>query len=147
MRIWTLHPKYLDTKGIVALWREALLARQVLRGKTRGYRSHPQLVRFKEQTDPLGAIEFYLSEVFQESQSRGYQFDRSKLSGVRQPPIMDEAEGQLRFEWQHLLAKLEKRDPARYHQLRSIKMPDPHPLFRILPGPVQTWERSFNHPP
>lgn len=33
MRLWTLHPKYLDTKGLVALWREALLAQKVLQGK------------------------------------------------------------------------------------------------------------------
>jgi hypothetical protein len=146
MRIWTLHPKYLDAKGLVALWREALLARQVLRGKTRGYRNHPQLERFKEQPDPLAGIETYLLEVFKESQDRGYHFDRSKLSGVVRTLIIDETEGQLRFEWGHLLSKFEQRDPERYHQLRSIKLPDPHPLFRIIPGPVQTWERRSNLP-
>ena len=146
MRIWTLHPKYLDSKGLVALWREALLARQVLRGETRGYRNHPQLVRFKEHADPLAAIESYLVEVFEESQNRGYHFDRSKLSRVQQPSIIEVSEGQLRFEWQHLLSKLEQRDPERYHQLQSIETPDPHPLFRILPGPVQTWERRSNRP-
>ncbi len=142
MRIWTLHPKYLDAKGLVALWREALLARQVLRGMTRGYRNHPQLERFQTQPDPLAGIESYLAKVFEESQNRGYHFDRSKLSAVVQSPTMDETDGQLRFEWQHLLAKLEQRDPDRHLRLRSIEIPDPHPLFRIIPGPVQTWERS-----
>ena len=52
MRLWTLHPRYLDARGLVALWREALLAQKVLRGKTRGYRAHPQLQRFREQADP-----------------------------------------------------------------------------------------------
>jgi hypothetical protein len=33
MRIWSLHPKYLDSKGLVALWRESLLAKNVLRDK------------------------------------------------------------------------------------------------------------------
>lgn len=47
MRIWSLHPKYLDTKGLVALWRETLLAQHVLSGKTKRYKNHPQLARFK----------------------------------------------------------------------------------------------------
>jgi hypothetical protein len=29
-RIWSLHPKYLDARGLVALWREGLLAQAVL---------------------------------------------------------------------------------------------------------------------
>ena len=41
MRLWTLHPQYLDPRGLVALWREALLAQKVLLGRTRGYRAHP----------------------------------------------------------------------------------------------------------
>ncbi|HKX52383.1 MAG TPA: pyrimidine dimer DNA glycosylase/endonuclease V [Nitrosospira sp.] len=39
MRLWTLHPRYLDTKGLVAAWREALLAQKVLSGLTSGYTS------------------------------------------------------------------------------------------------------------
>jgi len=31
MRLWTIHPKYLDRQGLLALWREALLAQKVLR--------------------------------------------------------------------------------------------------------------------
>lgn len=38
MRLWVSHPKYLDCKGLVALWRESLLARKVLKGKTKGWR-------------------------------------------------------------------------------------------------------------
>jgi len=30
MRLWSLHPRYLDAKGLVALWREGLLAQKVL---------------------------------------------------------------------------------------------------------------------
>lgn len=36
MRLWSLHPNCLDAQGLVALWREALLAQAVLRGQTRG---------------------------------------------------------------------------------------------------------------
>jgi len=51
MRLWSLHPAYLDARGLGALWREGLLAQAVLRGKTRGYRSHPQLERWRAR-DP-----------------------------------------------------------------------------------------------
>ena len=63
MRIWSLHPQYLDARGLVALWREALLAQSVLRGATRGYRQHPQLVRFRRRPSPTGAIAEYLRAV------------------------------------------------------------------------------------
>ena len=39
MRLWSLHPRYFDSKGLTAAWREALLARAVLTGQTRGYRA------------------------------------------------------------------------------------------------------------
>ncbi|MEN6399799.1 MAG: pyrimidine dimer DNA glycosylase/endonuclease V, partial [Rectinema sp.] len=29
MRLWTLHPQYLDQKGLTAAWREGLLAKKV----------------------------------------------------------------------------------------------------------------------
>lgn len=57
MRLWTIHPKYLDTRGLTALWREALLARKVLKGLTIGYRHHPQLERFRQQARPVACWE------------------------------------------------------------------------------------------
>ena len=57
MRLWSIHPRSLDARGLVALWREGLLARKVLRGRTRGYRHHPQLQRFRDLRDPVAAIE------------------------------------------------------------------------------------------
>ena len=63
MRLWTLHPKYLDAQGLVALWREGLLARAVLRGMTKGYRHHPQLQRFRAHASPRAAINLYLEGV------------------------------------------------------------------------------------
>src|SRR5580765_515734 len=106
MRLWTLHPKYLDPQGLVALWREALLARAVLRGETRGYRNHPQLERFRSQTAPLSSISAYLSGVHVEAVSRGYSFDRNKIGRVRTPVALTVTTGQIAYEWQHLLLKL-----------------------------------------
>ncbi|MFI5209112.1 MAG: pyrimidine dimer DNA glycosylase/endonuclease V, partial [Gemmatimonadales bacterium] len=72
MRLWSLHPRYLDAKGLVALWREGLLAKAVLQGKTRGYRHHPQLERWMRAVDPVASMNAYLVEVWREADRRGY---------------------------------------------------------------------------
>lgn len=147
MRLWTLHPRYLDARGLVALWREALLAQKVLRGETRGYRQHPQLVRFRAAPDPRAAIATYLAGVLQEAGRRGYAFDAGKVADARLPDALDETKGQLLYEWEHLQRKLEQRDPARREALRPVRVPLPHPLFRIVPGPVRAWERRAEGEP
>lgn len=141
MRLWTLHPKYLDAKGLTALWRESLLARAVLKGKTKGYVNHPQLIRFRDSGHPIEYIEAYLRHIHTESVRRNYNFDTSKLvEGQNHAPI-NETRGQLFYEWEHLKDKLLRRDPKSLAPLKQIKEPDPHPLFTIIPGPVQDWER------
>jgi len=142
MRLWTIHPEYLDRQGLVALWREALLAQQVLRGLTRGYRAHPQLIRFREHPDPLGAIGYYLGAVHDESLSRGYRFDRSKILSVSAVEKIRETRGQLMYEWEHLLAKLAVRDTRLHGRLKEIEVPGPNPLFSIIEGEVREWERT-----
>jgi hypothetical protein len=142
MRLWTLHPRYLDAKGLVALWREALLARAVLEGKTRGYRQHPQLDRFRSSRAPEVAINLYLSAVLDEAQARGYAFDRSKLGPVDEVLCLPATAGQLGYEREHLARKLLQRDPARHEKLPAIASLAAHPLFEIVPGPVETWERG-----
>lgn len=141
MRLWTIHPKYLDSQGLVALWREGLLAQKVLQGKTRGYKHHPQLRRFQAQNDPLKSIAFYLKTVYEESIQRKYHFDSSRIPSVDRHPMMNETEGQLLYEWKHLKHKLKIRHPDLYRHYQAVERPDPHPLFRISPGPVQDWEK------
>ncbi len=145
MRLWSLHPKYLDAKGLTALWREALLAQKVLRGETRGYRFHPQLVRFRNQLDPLGAIAAYLLPVYEEACRRGYTFNRSKIGTDSFNSVIPVTQGQMRYEWRHLLAKLERRDPAKYQVLVNLEEPLAQPLFWIAPGDVEMWEKP-QHP-
>jgi hypothetical protein len=140
MRLWTLHPKYLDAKGLVALWREALLAQKVLRGVTQGYRRHPQLLRFSKTNDPSAALAAYLVAVHDEAVRRDYHFDASKISRSRARGKLTETRGQLLYEWRHLQRKLKLRDPKRHRELASVKKPAPHPLFRIVPGTVREWE-------
>lgn len=140
MRIWSLHPRYLDARGLVALWREALLAQAVLRGRTKGYRSHPQLFRFRCCRSPVGAIAEYLRAVHAESLARGYEFDAAKISRARAREAMVVTRGQLQYEWEHLLAKLRSRDPERAARLVSVKRPRAHPSFRVVRGDVEDWE-------
>ncbi|HWP64339.1 MAG TPA: pyrimidine dimer DNA glycosylase/endonuclease V [Candidatus Limnocylindria bacterium] len=142
MRLWSLHPKYLDPQGLVALWREALLAKAVLRGETRGYTHHPQLERFAHHSNPRAAINAYLASVHAEALRRGYAFDRSKVGPVREVQRIPVTSGQLACEWKHLQAKLETRSPALLAQWSSVATPACHPLFRRRPGPVASWERA-----
>ena len=141
MRLWSIHPQYLDAKGLVALWREGLLAQKVLENRTRGYRHHPQLIRFRKSRDPLALIRAYLHAVCDEAEERGYAFDRGKL-GRRKPfrsrvPVTS---GQIRFEWAHLLDKLRLRDPGRLERNGAVERPVPHPVFRCKPGGIESWE-------
>jgi hypothetical protein len=137
VRLWSLHPKYLDARGLVALWREALLAQAVLRGETIGYRHHPQLTRFND----LGSIAQYLRCVHAESVRRGYAFSSGKISRARCSAIIPVCRGQLDYEWDHLMRKLRVRDPARARELRTVRRPHAHPLFRVVAGPVEDWEK------
>jgi hypothetical protein len=142
MRLWTVHPKYLDARGLVALWREGLLAQRVLQGGTRGYRHHPQLIRFRARRSPIACIAAYLREVHAESLHRGYRFDAAKITAARPCARMPETAGQVTAEWAHLKRKLRTRAPRRYREIARIARPDPHPLFHIVPGDARDWERA-----
>lgn len=141
MRLWSLHPRYLDQKGLVALWREGLLAKAVLLGKTRGYTAHPQLLRFKQHESPLCAIDAYLWAVYEEARRRGYKFDVSKAAELQVRPL-SVTSGQLEFEVAHLSSKLQLRSPADYESFQACSATAPHPLFIVIPGSVEPWERG-----
>ena len=140
MRLWTLHPRHLDPKGLVALWREALLAQKVLNGGTRGYRHHPQLLRFMGTKNPSATVAAYLKAVWREAERRGYCFDARKIGAVRARGKLAETRGQLLYEWRHLKRKLKRRDPKRLRELPAS--PSAHPLFKIMPGDVREWEKA-----
>jgi hypothetical protein len=118
-----------------------LLAQKVLAGKTRGYRHHPQLVRFRAQADPTGVIASFLDGLAEEAQRRGYRFDTTKILERRFAGRIAETYGQLHYEWGHLKAKLRVRAPEVFRRIRSLKTPEAHPLFRIVRGGVRDWER------
>ncbi|GAA4429343.1 pyrimidine dimer DNA glycosylase/endonuclease V [Georgenia halophila] len=160
MRLWSLHPQYLDRQGLTACWREALLAQAVLAGRTRGYRHHSQLHRFRAQHDPLAAVGAYLVGTAEEAAARGYRFDTTRIerpttpqdrgastqgsrAGVQRIPV---TEGQLAHEWGHLMVKLAGRSPELAAVQAGVALPAAHPLFVVVPGPVETWERGPTGP-
>lgn len=144
MRLWSLHPRYLDTKGLLACWRETLLAQKVLDGRTAGYRNHPQLVRFRATSDPLDTIGIYLGHLVLEADARGYNFNRGLIlrPGFGDGgPLLPVTAGQVAYEREHLLAKLAVRDNHREAVLAAEDPPELHPLFTAVPGDIEPWER------
>jgi hypothetical protein len=127
MRLWTLHPKYLDRQGLVAVWREGLLAQAVLCETTKGYKNHPQLSRFRKHPHPRRAIAYYLHEVSEEAKRRGYNFDVSKIDFGGNTEVIQTTSGQLDFEKKHLMDKLEQRSKDNYFVLNNVNILDPHP--------------------
>ena len=132
MRLWSLHPKHLDTKRLVALWRETLLAKAVLEGKTKGYTKHPQLERWRSLENPLVAINVYLSEIYNEAVRRGYKFDKSKfkleMHKIQKLPL---TQGQFEYEIHHLQNKVGIKEDKYFY----------NDLFYLVPGNVESWEK------
>jgi len=143
MRLWSINPKYLDNKGLVAVWREGLLAKKVLQGKTKGYKNHPQLTRFREYTNPLEAINSYLFFVFVESKNRGHNFDESKINVSKLKKMIPVTSSQMNFEFKHLLKKLKERDLKKFKELRGLNLDEiiSNPIFKIINGDIESWEK------
>lgn len=140
MRIWSLHPKYLDARGLVALWRETLLAKHVLEGRTTGYKNHPQLNRFKSEVNPVSCINQYLETLYEESLVRNYNFDKNKIAWNYTSTTMEVTNGQLKYERMHLLSKLKIRDFSRFDRLKNQFDFEVHPIFKAVPGSIAEWE-------
>lgn len=140
MRLWSIHPKYLDTKGLLGLWREALLAQKVLLGQTKGYTMHPQLDRFKRHPLTILAIGWYLYHVYKEGERRGYKFNRDKIIFAF-PVMIDVTRGQVMYEFEHLKKKLKIRDQKKYEEISNVRVIKSHPIFNIVEGPKELWEK------
>ncbi|MDP8201421.1 MAG: pyrimidine dimer DNA glycosylase/endonuclease V [Candidatus Tenebribacter burtonii] len=141
MRLWSLHPKYLDGKGLVALWREALLAKTVLEGKTKGYQNHPQLNRFKASSKPISAINYYLKLIWLEADNRNYSFDKRKFAEITDVEQINVTIEQINYERKHLLYKLKTRDEKKYDEIIKIFNFETHPLFNLIEGEIELWEK------
>jgi len=142
MRLWSIHFKYLDSKGLVALWREALLAKKVLEGKTKGYKNHPQLERFRNSSNPISSINSYLEKIFEEAQKRNYKFDKSKIKNQRKKSTLKVTQGQLIYEFSHLKKKLKMRNKNKLKEVSSIKIPKENSFFKRINGNKESWEKN-----
>jgi len=148
LRLWSIHPSYLDWKGLGANWREGLLAQAVLLGKTKGWRNHPQLERFKKHPEPVAAIGFYLLKVQEEATKRGYRYDQSKIVEPRENVSMLEiTSGQILYEIDILRGRLSVRAPEKHVELiegeKDPNFPRPHPIFRVVCGDIESWETGY----
>lgn len=145
MRLWSLHPKLLDRKGLTAVWREALLAQKVLMDRSKGYRNHPQLIRFRKHPKPVNAIGDYLHHVWKEAKERGYEFKKEKILMRTRVEKIKVADGQLEYEFKLLKHKVKKRDVRKYNELVSIQQNaiECHPIFHRIEGDIEKWERPF----
>jgi len=147
MRLWSIHPKYLDSKGLVSLWRESLLAQAVLHGQTKGYRFHPQLKRFRQSPDPLLAINIFLANVWREAKKRRYNFDSTKISPSRylnRKHYIPVSLGQVQYEFRLLQSKLRLRNPSHQTLIVDTDPIEVNPIFSITPGShLETWEKPI----
>ena len=158
MRLWSISPSYLDSKGLVALWREGLLAQKVLLGKTKGYKNHPQLKRFRNEN--IGVLGYYLSIICHEAKDRGYNFDLSKIPKMVSTKQLTVTRGQLEYEFNHLQNKLNERDREKFLSnewqsnktvkdesifnstgYKYIKNIETHSLFKVVEGNIESWEK------
>lgn len=143
MRLWTISFKYLDAKGLVALWREALLAKNVLAGLTKGYKNHPQLDRFYTHENALEAVNAYLAEVYEEACTRGYKFDVAKVGEFDERNLAKIAvsRGQIEYEFAFLQKKLKSRDVKAYERNLSVKNIEIVGVFEEVAGGIEPWEK------
>jgi hypothetical protein len=141
MRLWSINPKYLDTKGILALWRESLLAKKVLEGNTKGYINHPQLIRFRDCPKPEPAINLFLYHVYNEAFSRGFNFEKTKFRVSDDSILIKCTSSQLKYEFEHLKKKLLARDRKKYDEISGVLIPEPNPIFNIVDGEIEKWEK------
>lgn len=136
-----MHPRYFDRQALTACWREGLLAQAVITEPGRGYSHHPQLQRFRQSEEPHAAIGDYLSAIVDEADARGYNFAREKIRATGAHERLQVNDAQLAYEWGHLLRKLRQRSPDVCELWRSVALPDPHPSFIVVEGPIAAWEK------
>ncbi|MDD3302790.1 MAG: pyrimidine dimer DNA glycosylase/endonuclease V [Candidatus Gracilibacteria bacterium] len=141
MRLWSIHPKYLDSKGLLACWREGLLAKKVLEGKTKGYKNHAQLSRFKESKDKITSINAFLYQIYKEAKNRGYNFSLDKIKKIEDKEIINVTSKQIGYEFKHLLNKLKTRDIKKYEEIKNTHNIEINPFFKEIIGEIEEWEK------
>lgn len=142
MRLWSLHPKYIDDKGLQNLWRDALLVQDALSGRNRKYINHPQVERFNNYYEPMAAIGAYLFFVHEEGRDRGAVFGEHKIMHrSERTNIIKVARKQLEYEFEQLKKKVQSRSFIQFNKLKQVSTVDPNPIFEVVEGEIESWER------
>jgi hypothetical protein len=102
-------------------------------------------VRFRRANSPVRAIAAYLRAVHAEAVRRGYRFDAGKIGRGGEAEKIPVTRGQVEYEWGLLKEKLARRSPARLEKIRETRKPRVNPVFRIVRGRVETWEKVRKH--
>lgn len=160
MRVWSIHPAYLDTKGLVASWKEGIQGLNALRnprkpnGKWAMFAHHPQLIRFKRFENPELCLSEYLHFIADEADRRNYNFNRNLIL-----PRLDENPyqiwitcGQLIYEWDFLSHKVTCRTGFWEYGKPTINGKSTvetiaswscvvHPMVVLIPGDIECWEK------
>lgn len=132
MCLWSIHPKYLDKLGLIALWREGLLAQKALSVPSTQYIRHSELERFKNNENPLKAIGSYLCYVAAEGAKRGYNFTHERIVY----PNFDDYliiinDDTLNLEVKNLKNKLKLRDKTKFKELTEMSKIESNPAFYL----------------
>ena len=150
-RLWSIHPSYLDQKALQACWREGLGAQKAIKANLDkakcGYQHHSALARFMATNDPLAAIGWFLVSIQEEAERRGYKYNRQLILEPDKLTLMTVTQMQSEYEWwwlgQKLAARSERyRDSHRFYENRFQNgNPVVNPIFSVLPGFVEEWEK------
>jgi hypothetical protein len=81
------------------------------------------------------------SSDLENSVKRGFNFNKNKINPDFVPTRLPVTDKQIKFELKHLLSKLETRDPEQFQKLSRKRKITVHPLFRIIDGEIEPWEK------
>lgn len=155
MRLWTIHPKYLDGKRLTSQWKEGIQMMHIWKeigenpepAKRLGYVSHPQVRRLSNLlVADSGLISLllhqHLTAVHEESVQRSYSFNKKLIDDLapdcKNAPKVYVTMGQVAYEFALMATKNNE-----WSQKVAI---DPYmlcnPIFQVVSGSIESWEKT-----
>ena len=134
MNLWSFHPKYLDEKGLRAVWQDALFAQNVLSGRIKDHRKYyPQLMKFNNYFEPLAAIGAYLGFIYDDGVERGIIFQEHKIMHrSKRENIFQVDRERLEDEFEQYKRKMQTVSMLQTAKLRQVSKVEPHPIFEVV---------------
>lgn len=87
-------------------------------------------------------------KIYEEARKRSYCYNKSKIvkAAEKVEPIKI-TKGQILYEFHILKERVKGRDPKKYKEVleleRKGRRPKSHPLFVVIEGEVEPWEKSY----